>query len=78
MLKMGLPVDAVKNALLRDQKDPSIMDLDHSRSLKSQTNKLVIDTGVPLKDDPEFAKVSYDSATFEILLGVGRLRKKSK
>jgi len=27
MLNMGLPKDAVKNALSRDGKDPSIMDL---------------------------------------------------
>jgi hypothetical protein len=37
MLKMQLPVEAVKNALERDGKDSSIMDLDPNKSLKSQT-----------------------------------------
>ncbi len=36
MQKMGLPLGAVKNALQRDGKDPSIMDLDPEKSLKSQ------------------------------------------
>ena len=31
MLKVGLPVGAVKNALQRDGQDPSIMDLDQNR-----------------------------------------------
>jgi len=59
MLSMGLPKDAVKNALLRDGKDPSIMDLDPEKSLKSQTGGPGVeekDTGVPLKEDPEFSK----------------------
>lgn len=32
------------------------MDLDHNKSLKSQTKNEVLDTGIALKDDPEFAK----------------------
>jgi Formin Homology 2 Domain len=36
MLKMGLPIGAVKNALLRDGKDMSIMDLDPEKSLSFQ------------------------------------------
>merc|ERR1711966_446215 len=36
MLKMGLPVGAVKNALQRDGHDPSILDLDPDKSLKYQ------------------------------------------
>jgi hypothetical protein len=36
---MGLPIGAVKNALTRDNKDPSIMDLDPNKSLASQTKK---------------------------------------
>eukprot|EP00934_Nitzschia_sp_Nitz4_P006014 Nitzschia sp. Nitz4//scaffold124_size66437//25636//38731//NITZ4_006111-RA/size66437-processed-gene-0.6-mRNA-1//1//CDS//3329534552//6004//frame0 len=57
MLKMGLPVGAVKNALSRDGKDPGIMDLDPNKSLKSQTGGgAAEDTGPPLKDDPEYAK----------------------
>lgn len=31
MLKVGLPIGAVKNALQRDGQDPSIMDLDQNR-----------------------------------------------
>uniref|UniRef100_A0A7S4MWI0 FH2 domain-containing protein n=1 Tax=Odontella aurita TaxID=265563 RepID=A0A7S4MWI0_9STRA len=36
MLKMGLPMGAVKNALQREGKDPAVMDLDHDKSVKSQ------------------------------------------
>ena len=39
MLKMGLPMGAVKNAVQRDGKDPAIMDLDPNKSIKSQTKK---------------------------------------
>ena len=62
MLKMGLPIGAVKNALGRDGKDPSIMDLDPEKSLKSQTNKSSKeeeeeeDPGVPLKEDVDYEK----------------------
>ena len=56
MMKLGLPVGAAKNAMLRDGKDPSIMDLDPNKSLKSQTKNEVIDTGVAMKDDPEYSK----------------------
>ena len=54
MLNMGLPKDAVKNALARDGKDPTIMDLDVNKSLKSQLggNDEPKDAGPPLKDDP--------------------------
>ena len=52
MLKMGLPVDAVKNALTRDVKDPGIMDLDPKKSLKSQMGgSTPVNDGSPLKDD---------------------------
>jgi hypothetical protein len=56
MIKCGLPLDAVKNALTRDGKDPAIMDLDPEKSLKAQCNGLTGDTGVPLQDDPEYQK----------------------
>ena len=36
MLAMGLPAGAVKNALSRDGKDPSIMDLDPNKSVAFQ------------------------------------------
>lgn len=66
MLKMGLPIGAVKNAVQRDGKDGSVMDLDPNKSLKFQQQQQqsggggeeeAVDTGVPLKDDPEYAKV---------------------
>ena len=57
MLNMGLPIDAVKNALLRDGKDPKVMDLDPNKSVKSQlSNGEDKDTGPPLKEDPEYTK----------------------
>jgi hypothetical protein len=34
MLKMGLPLDAVKHSVKRDGKDPAIMDLDPERAIK--------------------------------------------
>ena len=39
MLKVGLPIGAVKNACTRDNVDPSIMDYDPERPLKSQQGK---------------------------------------
>lgn len=59
MLAMNLPMGAVKNALARDGKDPAIMDLDPSKSVKSQLGGESAeekDTGIALKDDPEYAK----------------------
>ena len=59
---MGLPMGAAKQACVRDGKDPSIMDLDPEKSLKSQRGgkdkNNSQDSGPPLKDDPEYAKVS--------------------
>merc|ERR1711988_1509580 len=58
MLNVGLPMGAVKNALLKDGKDPKIIDLDSERSLKSQMKKKVnnVDDGPLLKDEPEYTK----------------------
>ena len=58
MAKMGLPVGAVKNAMVRDGMDPSIMDLDPEKSVASQLNKDedIVDVGPPLKDDPTYSK----------------------
>ena len=62
MLKMGLPIGAVKNAITRDGKDPSVIDLNPEKSLKSQQGDgdrdepPMEDTGTPLRDDPEFSK----------------------
>ena len=38
MINMGLPLGAVKNAVQRDGKDPSVLDLDITKSLSSQTD----------------------------------------
>lgn len=59
MLSMKLPMGAVKNALMRDGKDPAIMDLDPNKSVKLQLGGAaaeVKDVGIPLKDDPEYSK----------------------
>ena len=50
---------AVQNAMQRDGVDPSIMDLDHEKSVASQLNKEeeeLVDKGPPLKDDPTYSK----------------------
>ena len=36
MLKMGLPIGAVQNAMQREGHDPSVMDLDHDKSVEYQ------------------------------------------
>jgi hypothetical protein len=65
MLKMGLPIGAVKNAVQRDGKDPNIMDLDPNKSIKSQIGGgEEKDNGPPLKDDPDYEKVSCMSLVF--------------
>jgi hypothetical protein len=56
MLKMGLPKEAAKHAMVRDQLDPSILDLDPDKSLKSHKVGGKENTGPPLTDDPKFAK----------------------
>merc|ERR1712194_528542 len=58
MMKMGLPVGAVKNAIQRDGLDPSIMDLDPEKSIASQLNREeeLLDDGPPLKEDPTYVK----------------------
>ena len=39
MMKMGLPLGAIQNAAERDGKDPTILELDHSKSIASQRKK---------------------------------------
>ena len=58
MEKVGLPKDAIRNALIRDGKDPKIIDLDPNMSLKAQTGGLAEekDTGIPMEDDPDYDK----------------------
>lgn len=64
MLKVGMPIDSVRQALERDGKDPAIADFDPDKSYASQTKE---EEGtaedIPLKDDPnykKFFKVSFD------------------
>mmetsp|Transcript_7630 Transcript_7630/g.18798 ORF Transcript_7630/g.18798 Transcript_7630/m.18798 type:complete len:1319 (+) Transcript_7630:555-4511(+) len=45
MLKMGLPLDVAKHAMVRDGLDPSVLDMDPNKSV-----------GLPLKDDPKYSK----------------------
>ncbi|KAL3919028.1 MAG: hypothetical protein SGILL_003960, partial [Bacillariaceae sp.] len=45
MLKMGLPSEVAKHAMIRDGLDPSVLDLDPNKPI-----------GVPLKADPKFEK----------------------
>eukprot|EP00986_Skeletonema_menzelii_P020891 scaffold32620_cov131-Skeletonema_menzelii.AAC.3 len=58
MLKMGLPMDVVKHAMKRDGMDPSIMDLDHDKSLESQRSPKVdeMEDDPPLKADEKYQK----------------------
>ena len=57
MLKMKLPRGAVENAMARDGADPTLLDLDPEKSLKSQRlGEKAKDDGPPLKDDPCFSK----------------------
>jgi Subunit CCDC53 of WASH complex/Formin Homology 2 Domain len=55
MKLMGLPDGAIRNAMIRDGADVSVLDLDWEKSLASQSTKTK-DDGVPLKDDPEYSK----------------------
>jgi len=58
MLKMGLPMDVVKHAMKRDGMDPSIMDLDHDKSLESQRPPKIgkSEDEPPLKEDEKYQK----------------------
>ena len=49
---------AVKNAMQRDEQDPTIMDLDPEKSLESQRppKKADDDDEPPLNEDPKYAK----------------------
>ena len=47
MLKMGIPLPAVKQALVKEGKDPNIIDMDPDKPLTK---------AVPLKDDEEYSK----------------------
>jgi Subunit CCDC53 of WASH complex len=45
MLKVGMPMEVVKHAMLKDGNDPSVMDADHN-----------LPVGQPLKEDPQYTK----------------------
>ena len=47
---------AVQNAMQRDGLDPTIMDLDHNKSVASQRKKEEEDDGPPLNQDPQYQK----------------------
>ncbi|CAB9521758.1 Disheveled-associated activator of morphogenesis 1 [Seminavis robusta] len=47
MLKIGMPMDVVKHAMVRDNLDPCVMDGNHNKPAC---------TGIPLKDDPKYIK----------------------
>ena len=47
MLKMGIPLPAVKQALVKEGKDPNIIDMDPDKPLAKV---------VALKADPEYSK----------------------
>lgn len=57
MQRMGIPIPAVKQALQKEGKDPSIIDMDPEKPYASQIkDKASIKADVPLKDDPEYSK----------------------
>lgn len=50
---------AVQNAMQRDGLDPTVMNLDHSKSLASQRKEKKtkdVDDGPPLREDPKYQK----------------------
>jgi hypothetical protein len=55
MKKMGLPDGAVRNAMIKDGLDPTILDLDQSKSVLSQRPVSTQSVDVILQDDPEWS-----------------------
>jgi hypothetical protein len=56
MKKMGLPDGAVRNAMIKDGLDASILDLDHNKSLSSQRRSTENGSNISLQNDPEWLK----------------------
>jgi hypothetical protein len=59
MLKIGMPIATVKQALERDGKDPLVAEMDPDKSYESQAKKEQSEqdtTDIPLKDMPEYSK----------------------
>lgn len=53
----GLPIDAVKNSMQRDQQDPTVLDLDPVKTLESQRPPEVFGyDGPSLNEDPAYEK----------------------
>ncbi|EJK49529.1 hypothetical protein THAOC_31593 [Thalassiosira oceanica] len=71
MLKVGMPIDTVRQALERDGKDPAIADFDPDKSYASQAKEEEgMAEDVPLKDDPnykKFFKVSFHAVCHLLL-----------
>ena len=56
---MGIPAGAVQNALKKEGKDTSIIDMDPEKSYASQVNGKgheKEDSDPPLREDPQFSK----------------------
>ena len=62
MKSVGLPDGAIMNAMSRDGVDPKALDLDWDKNYEAQTQPSgtstvdTVDSGPPLKDDPEYSK----------------------
>jgi hypothetical protein len=61
MLKMGIPLGAVEQALQKEGKDRSIASMDPNKSYSSQIKPKTTEgtsqaEALPLKDDPEYSK----------------------
>jgi Formin Homology 2 Domain/Subunit CCDC53 of WASH complex len=56
MKKRGLSDGAVRNAMIKDGLDPSILDLDQNITLSSQRHASINGTDIPLQDDPAWSK----------------------
>ncbi len=60
MLKMGIPLGAVRQALQKEGKDPDIAEMDPNKSLSSQQKAKPKQpekpSDPPLKEDPEYMK----------------------
>ena len=56
MLKVGIPLPAVKQAMLKDELDPSILDGDFNKPAPRSETESLSEKGLPLKDDPKYSK----------------------
>ena len=56
MKKMGLPDGAIRNAIVKDGLNSSVLDLDQNKSLSSQVPTNQNGSNIPLQDDPEWSK----------------------